>query len=145
MRCADGSKMLNGKDLDPHNKQHWSGVVKMFSSTVSDELKKRIDAGEAHLKATYALPFPLSPLSPPPLSVLLRPSPSLPLPFALPSPLPFTDAVPTPLPFLRYAIIVVFTAYLDSWLRDRDDERVRPRPLLTLCPVPFREATAPRI
>ena len=74
LRNADGSKMLNGKDLDPHNKQHWSGVVKMFSGKVSDELKRRNDAGEAHLKATYA-------------------------------------------------IIVVFSAYLDSWLRDRDDER----------------------
>jgi len=88
LRRADGSKMLNGKDLDPHNKQHWSGVVKMFSSTVSDELKRRIDAGEAHLKATYALPPPRP--SPP------RPSASLPLPSALPSPLPFTDA-PSPL------------------------------------------------
>ena len=33
----DGKKMLNGKDLDPHNKQHWSGVLKMFSKNVSNE------------------------------------------------------------------------------------------------------------
>ena len=38
-----GSKMLNGKDLDPHNKQHWPGVLKMFSEEVTDELKRRID------------------------------------------------------------------------------------------------------
>ena len=75
LRNADGSKMLNGKDLDPHNKQHWPGVLKMFSRKVSDELKRRIDAAEAHLKATYA-------------------------------------------------IILVFSAYLDSWLCDRDDGRV---------------------
>jgi hypothetical protein len=75
LRNADGSKMLNGKDLDPHNKQHWPGVVKMFSRKVSDELKQRIDAGELHLKATYA-------------------------------------------------IILIFSAYLDSWLCDRNDERV---------------------
>ncbi len=66
--------MLNGKDLDPQNKQHWPGVVKMFSiHKVSDALKQRIDAGELHLKATYA-------------------------------------------------IILIFSAYLDSWLRDRDEE-----------------------
>eukprot|EP00966_Prymnesium_polylepis_P103312 2392558-Prymnesium_polylepis.2 len=50
--------MLNGKDLDPHNKQHWAGVLKMFSADVRDELKRRIDEGqgsEDHLKATYAL------------------------------------------------------------------------------------------
>ena len=75
LRNADGSKMLNGRDLDPKNKQHWPGVVKMFSSKVSTELKRRIDAGEFHLKATYA-------------------------------------------------VILVFSAYLNSWLRDRDDGRV---------------------
>ena len=48
-------KMLNGKDLDPHNKQHWSGVVKMFSEATSTELKRRMDAGEDHLRATYAI------------------------------------------------------------------------------------------
>ena len=67
-------KMLNGKDLDPHNKQHWAGVLKMFTKTTSDELKRRIDENsEFHLRATYA-------------------------------------------------VLVVFTAYLDSWLRDRDDD-----------------------
>eukprot|EP00966_Prymnesium_polylepis_P205265 4756664-Prymnesium_polylepis.1 len=30
----DGKKMLSGKDLDPHNKQHWAGVLKMFSDEV---------------------------------------------------------------------------------------------------------------
>lgn len=33
---AAGDKMLNAKDLDPHNKQHWAGVVKMFSTKVSE-------------------------------------------------------------------------------------------------------------
>ena len=26
----DGRKRFNGKDLDPHNKQHWVGVLKLF-------------------------------------------------------------------------------------------------------------------
>ena len=30
-----GKKLLNGRDLDPHNKQHWAGVLKMFSCEVS--------------------------------------------------------------------------------------------------------------
>ena len=47
-------KMFNGKDLDPHNKQHWAGVLKMFTEKTSNELKRRIDNGEFHLKATYS-------------------------------------------------------------------------------------------
>ena len=43
LRNAQGDVLLNGKDLDPHNKQHWPGVIKMFSFTVSDALKARID------------------------------------------------------------------------------------------------------
>ena len=52
---SSGDKLLNGKDLDPHNKQHWPGVIKIFSKKVADALKQRIDAGhgaEDHLKAT---------------------------------------------------------------------------------------------
>jgi hypothetical protein len=57
LRNASGDVLLNGKDLDPHNKQHWPGVLKMFSSNVSAALKARIDgpAKEVHLKGTYCM------------------------------------------------------------------------------------------
>ena len=57
LRNASGDVLLNGKDLDPHNKQHWAGVIKMFSTEVSDALKKRIDGPlkEEHLKGTCEL------------------------------------------------------------------------------------------
>ena len=55
LRTTSGDKMLNGRDLDPHNKQHWPGVLKIFSKTTATELKRRIDGGEGHLKATYAV------------------------------------------------------------------------------------------
>ena len=74
LRDANGHKLLNGKDLDPHNKQHWPGCLKIFSQATSDALQKRIDAGERHLVATHA-------------------------------------------------ITVVFTAFLSSWLGDRDKDR----------------------
>ena len=49
--------LLNSKDLDPHNKQHWPGVVKMFSPAVESALKARIDGPdkEEHLKGTLAV------------------------------------------------------------------------------------------
>ena len=58
LRNAKGDVLVNGKDLDPHNKQHWPGILKMFNSTVSDALKVRIDgpAKEEHLKGTCELP-----------------------------------------------------------------------------------------
>ena len=48
LRTQSGDKMLNGRDLDPHNKQHWPGVLKIFSKDTAEELKRRIDAGEGH-------------------------------------------------------------------------------------------------
>ena len=58
LRNAKGDVLVNGKDLDPHNKQHWPGILKMFNSTVSDALKVRIygPAKEEHLKGTCELP-----------------------------------------------------------------------------------------
>ena len=47
--------MLNAKDLDPHNKQHWVGCLKMFNVATSDALQVRINNGEAHLVATHAV------------------------------------------------------------------------------------------
>ena len=57
LRDAKGDVLLNGKDLDPHNKQHWPGVVKMFSPAVAAALKARIDGPdkEAHLTGTYIM------------------------------------------------------------------------------------------
>ena len=57
LRNATGDVLLNGKDLDPHNKQHWPGVLKMFSPAVAAALKARIDgpSQETQLKGTYAV------------------------------------------------------------------------------------------
>ena len=57
LRNVTGDVLLNGKDLDPHNKQHWPGVLKMFSPAVAAALKARIDgpSQETHLKGTYAV------------------------------------------------------------------------------------------
>ena len=74
LRDDNGHKLLNAKDLDPSNKQHWPGCLKIFSRATSDALQKCIDAGERHLIATHAL-------------------------------------------------TVVGTAFLSSWLGDRDSER----------------------
>jgi hypothetical protein len=52
---AAGHKLLNANDLDPHNKQHWPGCLKMFSTATSDALQVRINAGETHLVATHAV------------------------------------------------------------------------------------------
>ena len=62
----DGRKRFNGKDLDPHNKQHWVGVLKLFHEDSVAALQKRIfdgegegegegGEGETHLKATHAI------------------------------------------------------------------------------------------
>ena len=57
LRNVTGDVLLNGKDLDPHNKQHWPGVLKMFSPAVAAALKARIDgpSQETQLKGTYAV------------------------------------------------------------------------------------------
>ena len=57
LRNTKGDVLLNGRDLDPHNKQHWPGVVKMFNTSISDALKARIDGPdkEEHLRGTHAV------------------------------------------------------------------------------------------
>ena len=54
LRDDSNHKMLNAKDLDQHNKQHWAGCLKIFNKATSDALQKRIDAGDTHLVATHA-------------------------------------------------------------------------------------------
>lgn len=55
LRDASHHKMLNAKDLDPHNKQHWVGCLKIFNKATSDALQARINTGETHLLATHAV------------------------------------------------------------------------------------------
>ena len=61
LRTQSGDTMLNGRDLDPHNKQHWPGVPKIFSKETAEELKRRIDAGEGHTTAPLTHTYRTSP------------------------------------------------------------------------------------
>ena len=61
LRTQSGDKMLNGRDLDPHNKQHWPGVLKIFSKETAEELKRRIDAGEGHTTTPHTHTYHTSP------------------------------------------------------------------------------------
>ena len=61
LRTQSGDTMLNGRDLDPHNKQHWPGVPKIFSKETAEELKRRIDAGEGHTTAPLTHIYRTSP------------------------------------------------------------------------------------
>jgi hypothetical protein len=93
LRDVSQNKMLNGKDLDPHNKQHWAGCLKIFNKATSDALQVRINAGKQ-------------------ARLLISPSltPAHPLTSSHPLASGETHLVAT------HAVVVVFTAFLSSWL-----------------------------